>query len=185
VRCVVVFAHPDPASYGAAVGAAVGRGVVAGGGDITEVLDLYGDGYRPSTPLPDRHRSALESATMLVVVHPTWWTAQPAILLGWLQRLAAERWPTIATLVEVATHGGPKLGNVVAGRAGRRTAIHVTRAVSAGGARYRWVPCYGVDRASADRRSAMLGEVESRLTHITRRLARSAARPGRDTALVR
>lgn len=131
------------------------------------VLDLYADGYRPSAPLPDSHRSALSSATMVVLIHPTWWTAQPAILLGWMQRLATERWPSITTVVDVATHGGRRLGNVLAGRSGRRTAMHVTRAVSAGRAGFFWVPCYGLDTASADRRSALLRDVETGLTRIT------------------
>lgn len=168
MTCVVVFAHPDPASFSAAVCSAAERGVATGGTAVTDVIDLYGDGYRPSAPIPDSHRSALESATMLVLVHPTWWTAQPAILLGWLQWFAAARWPSLTTVIEIATHGGKRLGNVIAGRAGRRTAHHVTRTVSGDQATFFWVPWYGLDTASAARRSSMLEEVEARLARITR-----------------
>lgn len=163
-----MFAHPDPASFGAAIRSAADRGVHAGGGVVSDLIDLYADGYRPPEPIPDRHRSALERATMLVLVHPTWWTAQPAILLGWLQRVASAQWPSMTTVVEVATHGGKRFGNVLAGAAGRRTGIQVTHAVSGGRARFVWVPCYGLDTASAERRSALLVEVEARLARITR-----------------
>lgn len=163
-----MFAHPHPVSFGAAVRCAAGRGVHAGGGAVSDLIDLYAEGYRPSEPIRDRHRSALERATMLVLVHPTWWTAQPAILLGWLQHVASERLPSMTTVVEVATHGGRRLGNVLAGRAGRRTGLQVTHAVSGGRARFVWVPCYGLDTASAERRSALLVEVEARLARITR-----------------
>jgi NAD(P)H dehydrogenase (quinone) len=167
VNCVAVFAHPDPASFGAATRDAACRGVTRGGGVVTAQLDLYGDGYRPSEPIADAHRVALETATMLVLVHPTWWGAAPAILHGWLQHLASERWPTLSAVVDVATHGGSRLANVLAGRAGRRTVLHVTSAATAGAAACFWVPCYGLDRASPARRSRLLERCEARLERIT------------------
>lgn len=167
---VVVFAHPCAGSFGAAVCDAARRGLEAGGGDVAEVLDLYADGYRPGAPLAEGHRHSLAGATMLTLVHPTWWSAQPAILLGWLQHVAGHERPLpfLADVVDVATHGGRRLDNVLTGRAGRRTAAHFTNLMSGGRARFHWVPCYGLDTASADRRADLLAGVEASLTRTSR-----------------
>lgn len=151
----VVYAHPLPGSFASAVLGAVTAGL-ADGGQAAEVVDLYADGYRPGAELPEIHRTVLMRSDAIVLVHPTWWTSQPAILLAWMQTASREQWATITSVVEVATHGGGRLGNVVAGRAGRCSGVRFAELVSAGGAHYWWRPLYGIDRSTAAQRTEHL-----------------------------
>ena len=74
-------------------------------GTSVHLLDLYALGFRRSddrptnagayhTDEPDRsirmvreHAALVQSAEALVFVYPTWWSGQPAILKGWLERV--------------------------------------------------------------------------------------------------
>ena len=99
---LVVCAHPDPDSYGAALTAAVLSGL-ARATHTTDLIDLYAEGYDPnlsqlehaqyetiSSDHPDsvvrEHLGLLKSADALIFVYPTFWGGMPAILKGWLDR---------------------------------------------------------------------------------------------------
>ncbi|MEO1058880.1 MAG: NAD(P)H-dependent oxidoreductase, partial [Actinomycetota bacterium] len=96
-RALVVSAHPDPTSFTAA---ARDRAIAAleGRGADVELLDLYAEGFDPKLTAaehrhhldhrrdraadPDaaiaRHGELLRWCDTLVIVYPTWWSAQPA-----------------------------------------------------------------------------------------------------------
>ncbi len=190
-----MFAHPRADSFGAAVHAAALRGLRAGGHDV-DAIDLYAEGFRPELseqawgahrdPFdldPDvvDHARRLRSARAVVLVHPTWWGGQPAILKGWFDRV----WTTgvaydlppgtgsgrprprlrhIRRLVVVTTHGSPRWINVVQGEPGRRLVGRTLRALVHPLARVRWIALYGVDASTDLERAAFLERVEARLS---------------------
>src|SRR5271169_6797345 len=103
MRVHVVFAHPSPASFAAAVRDRVVSALVAQGHDVDE-LDLYAAGFDPVlTPAEwaahvqgaahltgaGSEAERLRKADALVLVFPTWWFGLPAILKGWFDRVWA------------------------------------------------------------------------------------------------
>ena len=104
VQVLVVHAHPDPESFGAAVRDAALVGLRRGGHEVT-VIDLAAENYEPCLTLAelDRydtqpggpgshdpvvadHLTALRAAEVLVFTYPTFWTGLPAVLKGWIDR---------------------------------------------------------------------------------------------------
>jgi putative NADPH-quinone reductase len=190
MRTLVVHCHPNPASFVAAARDRVLAGLVAGGHDV-RLTDLYADGFRPELSrgewsshrqpgvAPELERSAddLRWAEALVLVYPTWWSGQPAMLKGWIDRVFAcgVAWerpvgarrprPLLTDLRRIAvvtTHGSSKWVNALEGESGKRTAFRSMRAVCRPRVRTSWTAIYGLDRATADRRTAWLETVEQR-----------------------
>lgn len=155
----VVFVHPRAESFAAACLTSVVAGVEAGGLKA-EVVDLYADEYRPGEPLSKEHKAVLDRAKTLVLVYPTWWTSQPAMLLGWLAAAREHGLKSVSTLACVTTHGGPLKGNLIAGQSGRHTAKRVVRSACAKNARFRWLAFYGMDADKLKKRVEFLAQVE-------------------------
>ena len=101
MRALIVYCHPNPASYNAAVRDTVAEQAKTAGGEV-RVLDLYAEGFDPALSLaewkgyetiPDNaapvaaHVEAIRWCDTLVFVYPTWWYAHPAMLKGWLDRV--------------------------------------------------------------------------------------------------
>lgn len=103
---LVVVSHPRAESYNRAVAHAV-LAELRGAGRHVLLHDLHADGFDPALtaeeaaavsrgesspsadPLVARYRHELESASLLVVVHPNWWGKPPALMSGWLDRVLA------------------------------------------------------------------------------------------------
>jgi NAD(P)H dehydrogenase (quinone) len=204
---LVVSAHPVPDSYLAAVRAAAISGLAAGGHDVDH-LDLDAEGFRPlltpeeweghrwtgvDTPaappggsLPAdvaAHAARLRAADALVLVYPTWWGAQPAIMKGWLDRVWVEGvafsfrpdgrrtrhelW-RIRYLVAITTHGSPKWINAVEGEPGKRLVLRQLRAACHPRVRTRWIARYGIDQSDEVGRRSFLDHVERTMTDLER-----------------
>jgi NAD(P)H dehydrogenase (quinone) len=103
VEVLVVYANPDPASFGAALRDAAVAGAEDAGHQVT-VLDLYAIDFDPCLssdehrryldiahdhpdPMVRDHIDHLRRADCLVFVYPTWWSGLPAVLKGWLERV--------------------------------------------------------------------------------------------------
>lgn len=102
MRLLLVFCHPDPESYGAALRRAAVQALREAGHELREI-DLYAEGFDPvltrdekRSYLPDternvagvaEHVAALRWAEGWVVVYPTWFYGPPALLKGWLERV--------------------------------------------------------------------------------------------------
>jgi putative NADPH-quinone reductase len=101
MRFLVLFAHPDPASFDAALHRRVVE-VLRGNGHEVDDCDLYAEGFEPvlsleerrkyndeGAPHPEvaRHIERLLAAHGLVFVYPTWFFGMPAILKGYLDRV--------------------------------------------------------------------------------------------------
>ncbi len=126
MKLLLVFCHPDPDSFGAALRDAALRTLRDGGHELREI-DLYAQGFDPvfsrsekQTYLSDTqqninavttHVDALRWADGWVVVYPTWFYGAPAMLKGWLERV----WlPGVTFRIATAkqrTIGG-ELGNI-------------------------------------------------------------------------
>lgn len=124
MRLLFVHAHPVPESFNTALLAAALETARAQGHDV-RLIDLHGEGFNPvmsaeerrgyteDVPIPAdlvQHVEALQWAEGLILVYPTWWYAQPAILKGWMDRV----WrPGIAfTLHEEGQRLRPALANI-------------------------------------------------------------------------
>ncbi len=95
---LIVLAHPKPGSFNHAIADAV-RDALQATGKTVILRDLYADGFDPVYAAAEMARDALPplqvqayinevmAAEGLVVVHPNYWSAPPAILKGWLDRV--------------------------------------------------------------------------------------------------
>ncbi len=100
MNVLVIFAHPNPESYGASLHREVCGGLQKAGHQVRD-LDLYAEGFNPCLSRGEReaymqggeltgieyHVEPLQWAEALVFVYPTWWMGPPAILKGWLDRV--------------------------------------------------------------------------------------------------
>ncbi|HEX4983733.1 MAG TPA: NAD(P)H-dependent oxidoreductase [Ilumatobacteraceae bacterium] len=198
MNVLVVHCHPDPDSF---VASARDRVLAAldGAGHIVRVTDLYADGFDPcfdehdrrthlepgTAPALQRHADDLRWCETLVLVYPTWWSGQPAMLKGWIDRVWANgvAWTmsssgragasrlrpllrNVRRIVVVTTHGSSKLVNSLQGEGGKRVVTRALRSLCSRRCRTTWVAMYGVDRSTADDRRAFLDRVERRLAAL-------------------
>ena len=100
MKALVIYCHPNPASFTAAVRDVVMDGLRIAGAEA-QLIDLYAEGFDPlltRTRLSDyenqsrnragveAHIEALQWCDTLIFVYPTWWYGLPAMLKGWLDR---------------------------------------------------------------------------------------------------
>ena len=98
MKILVILAHPNPASFNAAIARTVVQTLEAAGHTVL-FHDLYAEGFDPvlpaaevrkDAPLPTlvaAHVADLVAAEGIVIIHPSWWGQPPAILKGWLDRV--------------------------------------------------------------------------------------------------
>jgi putative NADPH-quinone reductase len=187
VKTLVVYCHPNPDSFLAAVN---DRAVAAlrDGGHEVRLRDLYAEGFDPAMSADERkaHREPGAPAGLegyaedlhwcehLVLVYPTWWSGQPAVLKGWMDRVWVRgvawempaganrvhaRLKNVRRVTAVTTHGSTKRINALEGEAGKRTVTRSLRALCHPLARTKWLAMYDLDRAGADAREKFLDRV--------------------------
>lgn len=100
MRLLIVLAHPVPESLTAALCRAAVDTAQAKGHEV-RLIDLHAEGFNPVMSAEERrqhysgilpadvipHVEALQWAEGLILVYPTWWNAQPAMLKGWFDRV--------------------------------------------------------------------------------------------------
>lgn len=101
MRALVVYCHPRPESFTAAVRDLVLDRLATAGAEI-QLLDLYANGFEPVLSAQDlvdyedetenrrlvaEDVAALEWCDTLIFIYPTWWYGLPAMLKGWLDRV--------------------------------------------------------------------------------------------------
>lgn len=188
-KVLVVICHPVADSLGAAAGERVVAGLRRAGHEV-RVLDLYREGFDPVLDLegwqaqlePGRlradlvpHAEALRWAHTLVLVHPTWFGSQPAMLKGWFDRIltngvAYSMAPgqrrikgtlhNIRRIVVVTTYGSGPVMNRLQGEPGRRFVRRGLRSLCHWRCRVQYVALYGLDRISRPAIGAWLEDVE-------------------------
>lgn len=193
-RALVVHCHPLEDSLVAAARDRV-LDALHGGGAEVRLTDLHAEGFEPeftatdrerhlepgADPSLQRHVDDLRWCDTLILVYPTWWSGQPAMLKGWIDRVWVNgvAWTlpeganrlrpalrNVRRLVAVTTHGSPKWTNALEGEVGKRTITRSLRSMCHPLARTSWIACYGLDTASADDRSAFLDRVEQRISRL-------------------
>lgn len=196
-RALVVHCHPLADSFVAAVRDRVVAALVAGGAEV-RVDDLYAQSFDPTFSSAERTAHLDPSADpsirdyvdnllwcdTLVLVYPTWWSGQPAMLKGWMERVwvcgvawdlpegadrLRPRLRNVRRLVAVTTHGSSKLVNAVEGEAGKRTLTRSLRAMCHPFARTHWIAMYGVDTSTDGERATFLATVDRRLARLAHR----------------
>ena len=131
------------------------------------------DGRRPDLD-PDllAHLDHLEWCRALVLVYPTWWAGQPAMLKGWLDRTSAlarrtgRRPRNIRRIVAVTTHGSSKFVNAAEGEGGKRTISRWVAREYGLRTRTRWIALYGIDTCDDATRERVLRRVERAMRRL-------------------
>jgi putative NADPH-quinone reductase len=196
MNVLVISAHPSPDSFIGTLREEVLAEISQLGHDVRH-HDLYAEEFNPVfssyerlnhvadiheklRQLPDLkpHVEDIQWAQALVLVYPTWWSAQPAILKGWVDRVfmnevawilpegAARLRPLLTNIkkvVVVTTHGSTKFVNALEGEAGKRTAFRSIRLMFHKRTRCHWVALYALDHASARKRGQLIIRVRRRV----------------------
>ncbi len=194
MRVLVIYCHPDPGSFVAAARDRALAGLAAAAHDV-RCTDLYSDGFQPEMTATERRTHAvpglasdlqpyaddLQWAEALVLIYPTWWSAQPAVLKGWIDRVwvAGVAWElpegkqvlrplltNVRRIVVVTTHGSSKFVNAVEGEAGKRTMTRSIRTMCSKRTRTTWCALYGVDDSTPQRRAKFLDRVERTMAKL-------------------
>jgi putative NADPH-quinone reductase len=204
MRALVVYCHPRPASFTAAVRDVVLAKLAARGAEVT-LIDLYRDGFDPvlsagclekyedescNRDLIRDHVEAVERCDTLIFVYPTWWYGLPAMLKGWLDRVLL---PGVAFLMpkgegEViqpglrhikrlgvfTTGGASRKLTFLVGAPGRRTLMRGLGFLCARGCRKVFAMQYLMDSASEAQRRAHLDKVGRKMDHLIGKSAMAA-----------
>lgn len=191
MRALVVVAHPDPNSFSHAAAQAAVAGLKAAGHEVT-MLDLYGDGFHAAMssaernaypggqPLIDAQTQAsadlVRAAQILVFCYPTWWSAMPAVLKGWLDRTMVEGVAFqfnaarkirpglghVRRIVGISTYGSPKLYVKAINDNGRRILMRTLRMNAGWRTRRTWLALYAMDRIGPNERAEFLAKVQAK-----------------------
>ena len=102
MKTLVVYCHPNPQSFSAALYSTTVETLIASGHEL-HCFDLYAENFQPVLTLEERvaylpnpgliearvqpHVDALRWAEHLVFVFPIWFYGPPAMLKGWLERV--------------------------------------------------------------------------------------------------
>lgn len=193
MRVLVLYAHPNPESYGAALHQAVVQSLREGGHEVDD-CDLYAEGFDAVLSREERlgyhdlagntlpvagYVARLRAAEALVLCFPVWNFGYPAILKGFFDRVflpgvsfklvdgkvAPNLW-TIRKLVAVTTYGGSRWRALLMGDPPRKLVCRVLRAVCHPTARPRYLALYDMNRATPERRSAFLISVAEKMRSL-------------------
>lgn len=196
MNVLLVYAHPNPASLVGSLRDIVMEELQNAGHDVRQ-HDLYAEKFNPvmsgyerknhSTELAPKlelipelcsHVEDLKWCETLVLVYPTWWSGQPAILKGWFDRTFVNevawelpsganrlqpRLTNIRRLVVVTTHGSSKLVNSIQGESGKRVALRAVRLMMNWRTRTTWLALYGLDFRSSAYREKMMRRVRRKI----------------------
>lgn len=194
MRVLVIYCHPDPDSLVAAGRDRALAGLAMAGHEV-RFTDLYADNFLAAMTAEERRTHAepgvaielqqyaddLQWAEGLVLIYPTWWSGQPAMLKGWIDRIwvAGVAWELppgknvlrpllthVRRIVVVTTHGSSKLINSVQGEGGKRTVTRSIRAMCSKRARTTWCALYGTDGSTQEERQKFLDKVEQTLSRL-------------------
>jgi putative NADPH-quinone reductase len=192
MHVLVIYCHPRPDSFSAALRDAVIGGLTASG-HVVEPRDLYAEGFDPVLSARERgdyfdesknaleiedHASSLRRADWLVLVYPTWWFGMPAMLKGWLDRVwlpgvafqlgGPKALQPLLTNVRrigiVTTYGSPWWLLWWVGWPDRRVVRRGLRPLCSRGCRISWIALTHMDVDNPTRRRQFLARVTARVS---------------------
>jgi putative NADPH-quinone reductase len=196
MKLLVVYCHPVPESYCAALRDAVVDAACTAGHDV-DLMDLYAEGFDPAMTARERrdyHTASRNEAPIaddlarlrqcdgLIFVYPTWWFGQPAMLKGWLDRV----WVPHATFTMPGDGGGmkPLMRNItlfgvvttygspwwwwrlVMGAPGRKILMRGVRGCCARRCRTFWLGLHNMDRIGHEERAQYVDKVHRRVAAL-------------------
>ena len=201
MRVLVVSAHPCDESFLGQVRNTALHELEALGHEVRH-HDLYEESFNPVFTGYERinhvgnidvklqelqdlvpYVESLQWCDALVLVYPTWWGAQPAIMKGWIDRVFMNEvaWvlpegearikpllTNVRRFVVVTTHGSSKFINSIQGEGGKRIALRSIRLMFHSRVRTRWIGIYRLDRSHADRRQRQIKRVSRQLSRVFR-----------------
>lgn len=196
MKALVVYCHPNPASFTAAVRDVILARLNAAGADV-RLSDLYADGFQPvmtgdelmaypdapANRVPvDEHCRSIEWCDTLIFIYPTWWYGLPAMLKGWLERVLL---PGVAFLMPDESHVNirPNLHHIkrlgvfttcgasrwlmfIAGSPGRRTLMRGIGFLLHPRSRKVFAAHYAMDSATKDSRARHLAYVGNQMDRL-------------------
>jgi NAD(P)H dehydrogenase (quinone) len=195
MRCLVVYCHPVPESFGGAVRDTVVETLRARGAEI-RLVDLYAEGFDPVMSADERrvynqrapedprlapYIECLNWADSILFVYPTWWYGLPAMLKGWLDRVWAtdvafrlppkggrivSLVPHIVRIGVVTTCGATRWLSFLMGQPGRKTILRGMRALCAPTARTLYLAHYDMDHSTPESRAAFLERIKRKLARF-------------------
>jgi NAD(P)H dehydrogenase (quinone) len=191
MRFLVLYAHPDPRSYAAALHRCVVESLRQGGHEVDD-CDLYAESFEPVLSLEERRKynderadhaevesyiRRLNDAQGVVFVFPAWYFGMPAILKGYLDRVwlpgvaftiangkRLSRLHHIERFGVVTTYGAPRsINEVLVGEPNRRVMMKGLGMLVSKSARKLWLSQYGMDSIGADARARFLTRVKTKI----------------------
>ncbi len=193
---LVVHCHPLPDGFIPAALAQVRNGLADSNADV-RLHDLYAEGFMPELSAEEHrchvdpgvaeelreHAEDLQWCDTLLFVYPTWWSGQPAMLKGWIDRVWASgvAWElpdgadrlrpklrNVRQIIAVTSHGSPKHLNILQGEGGKRTLFRSLRTMCHPRTRTHWVAYYGIDAEDVERQDEFLAALSGRIARLTR-----------------
>lgn len=100
MQALVIYAHPNPASFNAAITAVVKEELEKKGVEV-KVKDLYAMNFNPVLSKEDfdgfhtgnipadikREQEDVKNADVIIMIAPVWWYSVPAIMRGYMDRV--------------------------------------------------------------------------------------------------
>jgi putative NADPH-quinone reductase len=207
MRALVVYCHPDPGSFTAAVRDVVIDRLRAAGAEV-RLADLYARGFQPAlagaewraylegpsaVPEAAGDIADLRWCDTLIFVYPTWWYGLPAMLKGWLDRVLL---PDVAFLMPdganrtirpglthitrlgvFTTCGASRWLTFLVGAPGKRTLLRGVGLLCHPRRRTAFAAHYLMDSSTPDSRARHLAVVAARMDRLTGGGAARAAQP--------
>lgn len=190
MRVLVLYAHPNPESFGSALHGAVVKGLTEAGHEIDD-CDLYAEGFDPVLSEAERagyhdlasnidpvagYVARLRAAEALVMCFPVWNYGYPAILKGFFDRVflpgvsfklidgkvRPNLW-NIRKLAAVTTYGGTRWRAFLMGDPPRKLVKRAVRAVCHPTVRALYLAHYDMNRATPASRARFLGTVGEKM----------------------
>lgn len=193
MRVLVLYAHPDPRSFGAAVHEAVVARLRASGHEVDD-CDLYAEGFDAVLSRSERiayqdvtsntepvagYVARVRAAEALVLCFPVWNFGYPAILKGFFDRVflpgvsfklvdgrARPSLWNIRKLAAVTSYGGSRWRAWLMGDPPRKSVRRVLRAVCHPSARPHYLAHYEMNLSTPESRAAFLSKVDQRLARF-------------------
>jgi len=195
MRVLLIYCHPDPQSFAAAI-RDTAMGVLTHAGHDVRLVDLYAIGFDPVMSRAERrayfdrggndaavreHLDHLRWAEALLFIYPTWWYGQPAMLKGWLDRVfvphVAFSMPegagnirplltNIRLVAAISTLGSPRWWWWWMGEPGRRALLNGLAMICHPKCRRLWIALYDMDHVGPAERARFLAKVPRTLARL-------------------
>jgi len=196
MNVLVIYAHPSQDSMCGALLAAVCEEVESAGNQL-RVHDLIAEKFNPVFSAYERihhvgdleqklqqmpelrvHVEDVQWCDTVIFVYPTWWSGQPAVLKGWIDRVLMNgvAWAlpegkarlspmltNVRRLVVVTTHGSSKWVNMLQGEPGKRIMFRSVRLMFHTRTRCTWAGIYGMDKIDSEHRQRKINWARRRV----------------------